>query len=814
MPIFARMQRRASARFLAPASVLALSILITSLLGLALPARAQYFYSIRSDGTLEWRKHLGAINGAFSWEPMHVAGDGWTGFKSVFPADDGVIYAVRNDGALIWYKHFGSRDGSANWADPVQVGSGWQNFVNVFSGGNGVIYAIQSDGTLLWYKHLGQGTGTNSWQGPNVVGFGWNSFTKVFAGQGGSIYGILPSGDLLWYRHLGRDTGTFNWSGPQTVGAGWNIFQSVFGSADGVIYGLKSDGTLHWYKHFGYLTGSATWSGPSQVGTGWFFNSVFVAVTPIEGYCWPISAAPGQTLSFKVASPSAYTVRFVRFERYSGDQNRSIALTGPLGYLGALPATPDSAWQNGCGWPQSFAFTIPQNWSSGIYAAECQDPVGNPSWIVFVVKPNPNSLGDFAVLANTNTWNSYNTWGGQSKYTSPVMARAVTYLRPNPYSAPIDGGGVNHLTKAEIWVNDWLSATGYRFDQYTDIDFHQGIPNLSQYKALIIHTHPEYWTPEMMDNLDAYLEGGGTVLYMAGNGLFEEVLLSNDGSHQTLFPAGQYPWRDPSAFRNLPTPRPERAVLGVAFLYDCWFTFAPFQILEANHPLFTGTGVSNGDLVGASGLNGGGASGWEMDTSIPGTAADGDIVSCSLGWDRGAPPAGLVLLARGTNACGYGADMTYYRTAAGGFVFSAGSLSFGGSLVIDDKLQVIVKNALNMAYYHVTAVGEETGAKSRLTLAGNRPNPFRSETTIQYSLLSQSVVRLTIFDSQGGEVIRLVDGAEPAGPHSAHWNGLTRSGQPAGAGIYFYRVEAKGEIGALDVGSRKQVLGGRLVLLR
>jgi ABC-2 type transport system ATP-binding protein len=157
-----------------------------------------------------------------------------------------------------------------------------------------------------------------------------------------------------------RDTGTSDWSGPQTVGTSWDMFQSVFASADGVIYGIRSDGTLHWYKHLGYLTGSATWLGPSQVGTGWLSNRVFAAVTPIEGYCWPLSAAPGETLSFKVASPSAYSVRFVRFERFSGDQNRSVALTSPFSYLGALPATPDSAWQNGCGWAESFTFTIPQ----------------------------------------------------------------------------------------------------------------------------------------------------------------------------------------------------------------------------------------------------------------------------------------------------------------------------------------------------------------------------------------------------------------------------------------------------------------------
>jgi N,N-dimethylformamidase beta subunit-like protein/tachylectin len=777
-------------------------------------ARAQYIYDIRFDGTLEWRKHLGSIGGTFNWTTAQTVGTGWSGFKFVFPGDDGVIYAIQNDGTLVWRKHSGNRDGSSIWSDPQTVGSGWQNFVNVFSGGDGIIYAIQADGTLLWYRHLGQGTGTNSWAGPNVVGLGWDVFTKVFAGQGGAIYGILPNGDLMWYRHLGRETGTSTWNGPVGVGTSWQNFQTVFTSADGVIYGIKSDGTLQWYKHLGYLDGSATWLGASQVGTGWFFDRVFAGVAPIEGYCWPLSAAPGQTISFKVASPSAYSIRFVRFQR-SGAQNQSIALTSPFGTLGSLPATPDSAWQNGCGWAQSFTFTVPLNWASGIYAAECQDPTDHPSWIVFVVKPSPNSLGDFAVLANTNTWNSYNTWGGHSKYTS-TPAQALSYLRPNPSSAPIDGGGVNHLTRAELWVDDWLSTTGYWFDSYTDIDFHLGIPNLQQYKALILHTHPEYWTPEMMDHIQTYLAGGGTVLYMAGNGLFEEVLLSSDGSLQTLFPGGQYPWRDPSAFRNLSLPRPEREVLGVAFLYDCWMTFAPFQVLRANHHLFAGTGVVNGDPIGTNGVNGGGASGWEMDTSIPGTASNGVIVSSWLGDDRGVAPSGLELLARGTNACGYGGDMTYYRTGNGGFVFSAGSLSFGGSLVVDSALQQIVRNALFEAYYRVTAIGNESSERNRFALGRNEPNPFQSETEIKYSLASRGRTRLSVFDVQGREVAQLVDRVDSPGAHTVRWNGLGRNGDPAAAGVYFYRLEATGAAAPSSPrnGAETVHLTGRMVLLR
>jgi hypothetical protein len=90
--------------------------------------------------------------------------------------------------------------------------------------------------------------------------------------------------------------------------------------------------------------------------------------------------------------------------------------------------------------------------------------------------------------------------------------------------------------------------------------------------------------------------------------------------------------------------------------------------------------------MGQNGRNGA-ASGWEMDTSkqLP-------------GHDPGAPPANVQVLAEGTNVGptnDYSAQMTYYDTGAGGFVFSAGSLTFGGSLVVDANLQRIVRNVLD-----------------------------------------------------------------------------------------------------------------------
>jgi hypothetical protein len=58
-------------------------------------------------------------------------------------------------------------------------------------------------------------------------------------------------------------------------------------------------------------------------------------------------------------------------------------------------------------------------------------------------------------------------------------------------------------------------------------------------------------------------------------------------------------------------------------------------------------------------------------------------------------PPGLEILAEGTNP-DTSAQMTYYdHHPGGGFLFSVGSISFGGSLVQDTNLQIIVRNALD-----------------------------------------------------------------------------------------------------------------------
>lgn len=85
--------------------------------------------------------------------------------------------------------------------------------------------------------------------------------------------------------------------------------------------------------------------------------------------------------------------------------------------------------------------------------------------------------------------------------------------------------------------------------------------------------------------------------------------------------------------------------------------------------------------------------------------------------------------------------------------------------------------------YGVSTEGEELPA--RFALMQNYPNPFNPSTTVEYELPSPAYVRLEVFDVQGRKVDVLVDGMNPVGRHSIHFDagGLA-------SGLYLYRMQA------------------------
>ncbi|MDP6401904.1 MAG: FlgD immunoglobulin-like domain containing protein [Candidatus Marinimicrobia bacterium] len=72
----------------------------------------------------------------------------------------------------------------------------------------------------------------------------------------------------------------------------------------------------------------------------------------------------------------------------------------------------------------------------------------------------------------------------------------------------------------------------------------------------------------------------------------------------------------------------------------------------------------------------------------------------------------------------------------------------------------------------------------------NFPNPFNPVTRIKYDLKEKSEVSIIIYDVTGREVKQLINAGQEAGYHSMLWNGRNSQGQNAGAGVYFYMIQA------------------------
>jgi hypothetical protein len=92
----------------------------------------------------------------------------------------------------------------------------------------------------------------------------------------------------------------------------------------------------------------------------------------------------------------------------------------------------------------------------------------------------------------------------------------------------------------------------------------------------------------------------------------------------------------------------------------------------------------------------------------------------------------------------------------------------------------------------ITAIDEESNTQNTamdhlpndFILYQNFPNPFNSQTIIQYELLKSNFIELTIHDINGHKIAVLENGFKHAGRHKVFWNMEGKA-----SGIYYYRLK-------------------------
>ncbi len=85
---------------------------------------------------------------------------------------------------------------------------------------------------------------------------------------------------------------------------------------------------------------------------------------------------------------------------------------------------------------------------------------------------------------------------------------------------------------------------------------------------------------------------------------------------------------------------------------------------------------------------------------------------------------------------------------------------------------------------NTTSIYNDVNSPPReFVLYQNYPNPFNPVTTIKFETHRTTYVKLTVFNTLGQEIARLVDSDMPAGNHSVKWDASREA-----SGIYIYMI--------------------------
>ena len=192
---------------------------------------------------------------------------------------------------------------------------------------------------------------------------------------------------------------------------------------------------------------------------------------------------------------------------------------------------------------------------------------------------------------------------------------------------------------------------------------------------------------------------------------------------------------------------------------------------------------------GDMGAIGDGSAAWRFTpVPIPGLNNPRKIVTGSAGW-------AMALMQDGTaRAWGYNVNGVLGTGAPnGGYRFSHEPVL---GVVAANNIGAGTATAHVLGHMtNVTAVEAEPAEPAPLKLALRvAPVPSRSSTSLAFDLPRSGRVSIAVYDVSGRLVRSIVGESRPAGRHTATWDGRSRSGVDAPAGVYFARLEREGEV--------------------
>jgi hypothetical protein len=432
----------------------------------------------------------------------------------------------------------------------------------------------------------------------------------------------------------------------------------------------------------------------------------------IGGYASKLSVSQGEKINLHISTDvSLYTITIWR----EGAERRLMKTVPDLpGWIYDCTGR----YETGCGWPVAYSLWVPHSWPSGIYTVDIPTFIYGTMHIVFSVrKRDPGTTSPILFLSSTNTMNAYTPFGGRSLYgdsaTHTKRAYKVSFDRPMKTKAAFEH---------EKSFVSWAEREGYSMEYATTSDL-EFLPNLlNHYQVIVIAFHSEYWSWNMRHRLKNFIDKGGRFINLSGNTMWWQVRYEDDGRTLVCYKDYQL---DPAVSRkektDLPSAYPiqdiESSITGVHWRSGGYFNvnatfnyqdgYGGFWIQRANHWLFDGTGLKDGDVFGR---------GLCAMASVIGKESDGTSFNCApdgrtiLGTLRNSgTPENFTILGIAPVALNdikverRGKDidrdfgfsvMGIYTTPAGGAVFSGSSMGWADALA-DPLVAQVTSNVLN-----------------------------------------------------------------------------------------------------------------------
>jgi|tagenome__1003787_1003787.scaffolds.fasta_scaffold20985964_2 hypothetical protein len=436
----------------------------------------------------------------------------------------------------------------------------------------------------------------------------------------------------------------------------------------------------------------------------------------IQGFATSISVNLGGAVQFKVkTTATSYHIDILRVGYYQGNGARTVAAgVKPSAALPqSQPACRNDTQATGlidCGnWAISASWAVPSTAVSGVYLARLvRDDTKGASLIPFIVR-NDAGHSDMIFQTSDETWQAYNSYGGNSLYTCSVNcppgspdaykgASKVSYNRP--FHSADDDQGRSWLMYAEYPMIRFLEQNGYDVSYTSGIDVgtSAGGALLTNHQVFLSVGHDEYWSASQRANVEAARDQGVDLAFFSGNEVFWKTRFepSIDGAStanrtlvcykDTHYNSSQDPvawtgtWQDPRFSPPGDGGRPQNALTGQLFLVNSGTTdirvpaqYARLRFWRNTPVAALGTGQTRTLAPGV------GVLGYEWDAEP----------------DNGFRPAGLFDLSSTTSTSAeiftdYGSTvksgstathrMSLYRAPSGALVFGSGTVQWSWGL--------------------------------------------------------------------------------------------------------------------------------------